>query len=388
MVQGQMGLLAGYRLLARVQREDAGCVVPTQLPLPGAQSFLVGTDCGPYTLPIGIDPLELGLIVTAGHYDLLPIDPLSRPRRHEARPLFVSEQQAAEQRAIWKRSYEALLAVLPDDAEDIERDVHAHGTQGAFHPCLEALSRSTTDTWCRDRDPTTPLDDVKRERLRQRIAARTLMLLRQEATPCRLDGWSMRLLSENLAYVLLDRIDLALEEGRVEDALARALARYRMGLHVPPRFAAALLLRTRRLDIGFFIARRTLQPLELLAAIDPVTPDVQPGISSAQAVALVRAMYAVFESVSVRREWSEAFVFQLRWRLTRIADVVLPPFDEGLRSSLARRLGGRTLIGSVRMELTVPESLEILQTATAALHQTLAQIIDTLPERAADGTLT
>lgn len=388
MVHSHPGLLAGYRLLARIQGDEARWAVPTPLPLPGGQSFLVGTARGPYMLPAGIDPLELGLIVTPGEYDLVPVDPLNRPLHRGALHLAVSEKQAAEQRSIWRKSYEALLEVIPDDAEDIERDVHAMGAQGRFHPCLEALSRATIDTWCRDRDPTAELDESERHRLRRHVAARALMGLRQEAPQCQLDASSMRMLAGNLSYVLLDRLDLALEEGHVEDATARALTRYRMGLHVPPRYAAALLLRTRRLDIGFLITRRTLHPLELLELIDPVKGHTPPTLSSLQGAALVRAMYAMLEHSSVRSEWTEAFVFQLRWRLERVAHVRLSPFDAGLRWSLARKLGGRTLLESIQNEIDVAESLEILEIANAALHRSLEQIISELPERSAIGTFT
>ena len=383
MLQGHIGLRAGYRLLARSHQADSCRVLG-----PWAQSFLVGTDCGPYTFPMGIDPLELGLIPAAGDYDLLPLDPLNRPRREEARSLVVTEEQAMAQRAIWRRSFKALLEALPDDAADLERDVYAFSAQGKFHPCLEALSGAILDTWRHDRDPTMLLDEAERDRLHHRVAARALMLLRLEAEPCLLDGDSMRILKDNLPHVLLDRIDLALEEGHVEDATARTLARYRMGLHVPSRHAAALLLRTRRLDIGFLVARRALQPLELLAEIDPAPHGATDQLSAIQATALVRALFAVFETGAARPDWDEACMFWLRARLARTADITLAPFEAGLRWNLAKRLGDRALIQAAVPSASVYDSFQILSIATAALNRTLEQIINELPNRAALGTLT
>jgi hypothetical protein len=164
--------LIGYEILRRVRRED----VPPDVQFnPRTHRAVLGALCRRYLAPPGIDVLELGLIDTAGRFDLLPIGFDDRPLWDEAIHLLVTNDQAERQVDILLRSYRALVALLPEASV-----LHANATEwarrDATHPVFGVLRHEMIEVWRLMRNGTEPLGEpefnVLHASVGQRVAAR------------------------------------------------------------------------------------------------------------------------------------------------------------------------------------------------------------------------
>jgi hypothetical protein len=160
--------LLGHEILRRVTRAD----VPANYPLnPRTDRAVLGALEGRYLVPLGIDILELGLIDTAGRFELLPIDRRDKPLWDQVTHLLVTEAEAERQREILLGTYRALYARIAE-AELLRSSVEEWARARVAHPVFGTIRFETIATWKSRRRGTRPLSAHALDRLRAEVARR------------------------------------------------------------------------------------------------------------------------------------------------------------------------------------------------------------------------
>lgn len=362
-----------------IHRKVAQSEIPSHLSLKAHEvRGVLGADGYKYIIPPGIDPLELGVIVNAGQFDMVPVDRENKPLWNESINLLVTEDQAAQQRTIVMYLYHALLDYLPHDASDLEAGVQAEAQHGGTHPIFGLLRRAAIETWAEHRGEAAVLGDDERERLYAGVARRTAALLREMAPPCKLDRKSLRAILKRPVACLWDRIAAAIAEGNYDDATLRALARVKLnrGLELPVECVVTVLPGVRQLDIFF-------------ALICHATGDVVNGLADRlwrgaagtgflEAEQAVRALYAIWRLAS-----PDAACAIVRSSLRYTAHEPVSKIGGGLRVWLAEQAGDEPTLG---MLANAPVSRDDVWAAVAvaerAFATTLDEILAALPEHA------
>ena len=160
--------LLGHEILRRVTRAD----VPAKYPLsPRSDRAVLGALEGRYLVPPGIDVLELGLIDTAGRFELLPIDRRDKPLWDQVTHLLISDAEAERQREIVLSTYRALCARIIE-AEQLRSSVAEWSRSRVAHPVFGTIRFETIATWGSRRHGTEPLGARALDRLRAEVARR------------------------------------------------------------------------------------------------------------------------------------------------------------------------------------------------------------------------
>ncbi len=160
--------LLGHEILRRVTRAE----VPANYPLnPRSDRAVLGALEGRYLVPPGIDVLELGLIDTAGRFELLPIDRRDKPLWDQVTHLLVSDAEAERQREIVLSTYRALCARITE-AEQLRSSVAEWSRSRVAHPVFGTIRFETIATWRSRRHGTEPLGERVLDRLRAEVARR------------------------------------------------------------------------------------------------------------------------------------------------------------------------------------------------------------------------
>jgi hypothetical protein len=164
--------LLGHEILRRVTRPDVAANYPLN---PRLDRAVLGALEGRYLVPPGIDVLELGLIDSAGRFDLLPIDRPDKPLWDQVTHLLISDAEAARQQAIVLRSYGVLCDRIAE-AEELRSSVADWSRRRVAHPVFGTIRFETIATWRSRRDGTEPLGERVLDHLRtevvRRVAAR------------------------------------------------------------------------------------------------------------------------------------------------------------------------------------------------------------------------
>lgn len=160
--------LLGHEILRRVGRSE----VPAEVLLdPRTGRAVLGSREGRYLVPPGIDVLELGLIDTAGLFELLPIDHRDKPLWNEVTQLLVTPAEAERQREIVLRSYHVLCELIAE-AEELRSSVADWSRRRAAHPVFGTIRFETIATWKSMRRGTEPLGARALGRLHAEVARR------------------------------------------------------------------------------------------------------------------------------------------------------------------------------------------------------------------------
>lgn len=160
--------LLGHEILRRVTRAE----VPANYPLnPRSDRAVLGALEGRYLVPPGIDVLELGLIDTAGRFELLPIDCRDKPLWDQVTHLLISDAEAERQREIVLSTYRALCARITE-AEQLRSSVAEWSRSRVAHPVFGTIRFETIATWRSRRHGTEPLGERVLDRLRAEVARR------------------------------------------------------------------------------------------------------------------------------------------------------------------------------------------------------------------------
>lgn len=160
--------LLGHEILRRVSRLD----VPANYPLnPRSDRAVLGALEGRYLVPPGIDVLELGLIDTAGRFELLPIDRRDKPLWDQVTHLLITNAEAERQREIVLSTYRTLCARIAE-AEQLRSSVAEWSRSCVAHPVFGTIRFETIATWTSRRHGTEPLCERVLERLRAEVARR------------------------------------------------------------------------------------------------------------------------------------------------------------------------------------------------------------------------
>jgi hypothetical protein len=168
----------GYEILRRVKP----CEVPGHPVDPRTERAVLGTWSATYLVPPGIDVFELGLIDSAGHFELLPITPEDKPLWDEVVELFVSDAQAERQRAILMRSYRALHAMI-QEADELEASIAEWARYGiGAHPVFGMLRLAAIAVWKAKRRGRAPLTEREFEVLHTHVARRVAAKIRAHIT--------------------------------------------------------------------------------------------------------------------------------------------------------------------------------------------------------------
>lgn len=371
---------SGSRIIGHeIHRKVVQSEIPSYLSLkPQEVRGVLGKDGYKYIIPPGIDPLELGVIVNAGQFDLVPIDRENHPLWNESINLLVTEDQAVRQRNIVMDFYHALLDHIPHDAPDLEAGVQAEAKLGGTHAIFGFLRRAAIETWAEHRSQSVLLDDHEYERLLAGVARRTAALLRELAPPCQLDRKSLRAVLQRPVACLWTRIQAAIAEGNYNDASLRALARVKLGrgLELPVECVVALLPGVRQLEIFFaLISHATGDVVNVLA--NRIRRDA-PGAGLLEAEQAVRALYAIWRLAS-----PDVAYAIVRSTLRHVAHEPVSKIGGGLRVWLAEQAGDeptlRILANSPVGRGDVREAVAVAERAFAT---TLDEILAALPEGA------
>ena len=154
----------GYEILRRVERAEL-----SGYPLnPRTARAVLGARNRRYLVPPGIDLFELGLLDTAGRYELLPIDVDDKPLWDEVVHLVVSDAQVERQRQILRRSYRALHAIIWE-ASKLESSIAEWSRRGETHPVFGMLRLETIEVWKSMRHEIEPLNESRLGSLRARV---------------------------------------------------------------------------------------------------------------------------------------------------------------------------------------------------------------------------
>lgn len=160
--------LLGHEILRRVTRAE----VPANYPLnPRSDRAVLGALEGRYLVPPGIDVLELGLIDTAGRFELLPIDRRDKPLWDQVTHLLISDAEAERQREIVLSTYRVLCARITE-AEQLRSSVAEWSRSRVAHPVFGTIRFETVATWRSRRHGTEPLGERVLDRLRAEVARR------------------------------------------------------------------------------------------------------------------------------------------------------------------------------------------------------------------------
>lgn len=371
----------GSRIIGcEIHRKVAQSEIPSHLALKARETRgVLGKDGYKYVVPPGVDPLELGVIVSAGQFELVPITFDGNPLWHETINLLVTEDQAARQRSIVMSFYHALLDHMPYDAPDLEAGVQAEAKRGETHAIFGLLRRAAIETWAEHRVGSDPLDEPQRERLHAGVARRTAALLRELAPPCRLDRVSLRAVLERPVACLWNRIQAAIADSNYNDATLRALARVKLdrGLELPVECVVELLPGVRRLDIFFMLIRHAIGDVANVLA-NQLRRDSS-GAGALEAEQAVRVLYAIW-----RVESSEVARPIVRSTLGHIAREPVSKLGAGLRVWLAEQAGDEPTLQILaeHAPISLDDVREAVGVSEQAFMATIDDILATLPERA------
>lgn len=160
--------LLGHEILRRVGRAEVPAVHSLD---PRMDRAVLGSREGRYLVPPGIDVLELGLVDTAGQFELLPIDRRDKPLWNEVTHLLVTPAEAQRQRAIVLRSFQALCDLIAE-AEELRSSVADLSRRRVAHPVFGSIRFETIATWKAMRRGTEPLGERALDRLHAEVARR------------------------------------------------------------------------------------------------------------------------------------------------------------------------------------------------------------------------
>jgi hypothetical protein len=136
---------------------------------------VLGSREGTYLVPPGIDVLELGLVSTAGRFELLPIDRRDKPLWNEVTTLSITRAEAERQRGIVLHTF-GLLCERIVEAEALRASVADWSHRHAGHPVFGSIRFETIATWNSMRHESEPLGERALDRLHaeviRRVAAR------------------------------------------------------------------------------------------------------------------------------------------------------------------------------------------------------------------------
>jgi hypothetical protein len=160
--------LLGHEILQRVGRAE----VPAEYPLNSrTDRAVLGSREGRYLVPPGIDVLQLGLIATAGAFELLPIDRRDKPLWNEVTHVLVTPAEVERQYAIVLRSYRVLCDRIVE-AEELRASVVDWSRRRVAHPVFGTIRFETIATWKSMRRGTEPLGERALGRLHAEVARR------------------------------------------------------------------------------------------------------------------------------------------------------------------------------------------------------------------------
>lgn len=332
-----------------------------------------------WTIPPGLDPLEIGLIQSAGRFELLPIDVGDKPLWGEVTHLVVTDNEARRQRDILFGYYDAMLRILPDDAADVDISVREVQDSGETHPIFQLLRQAALETWIDNRKGTGPLTEAQREKLNMSVARRATAMMRKMSPACRLDRASFRALQEIQYGVLWDRIAASIAAGKYEDATMRALARLALGrnLVLPIRRVLELLPRVSRLDIFFaLILRSTVPAGETLTAA--LLAEVARTDTKLNADQMLSILYVLWRTAPAEHVHPAL----LPW-LRRHADTKITNLGAGMLWWLATQAG---LDCTQILGVITPSSAKMLRDAITLVElefkgSSIVEILQSLPER-------
>lgn len=165
--------MLGYEILRRIDRAE----VPGYSIDPHVGRAVLGTRTGKYLIPPGIDVFELGLIDTAGNFELLPITVEEKPLWDDVVNVLVTEAQAKHQLAILMRSYRALHAMIAE-ADVLETSVAEWSARGATHPVFGMLRHAAIDVWRARRRGRAPVSEPELDDLHARVARKVAVKIR------------------------------------------------------------------------------------------------------------------------------------------------------------------------------------------------------------------
>jgi hypothetical protein len=163
----------GYEILRRVERWE----VPGHPINPRMERAVLGTWSDKYLLPPGIDLFELGLIDSAGQFELLPITADDEPLWDDVIHVIVTDAQAERQRGILMRSYRALHAMI-EEGDELEASIVEWSRRGTTHPVFGMLRLATIDVWKARRRGNAPLGERELEALHADVARRVASQIR------------------------------------------------------------------------------------------------------------------------------------------------------------------------------------------------------------------
>jgi hypothetical protein len=160
--------IVGYEILRKVE--------PAELPEgysvnPRTERAVLGARDRAYLIPPGIDVLELGVIQSAGRFELLPIDVGGKPLWDQVVDLIVTDAEAERQRGILLRAYRAVLALILE-ADELESSVAEWSRRRETHPVFGMLRLETIEVWKSKRRGSDPLDERELDALHQDVARR------------------------------------------------------------------------------------------------------------------------------------------------------------------------------------------------------------------------
>lgn len=163
--------LIGYEILRRVP-PGGGSRIPFDPPIdPTRERAVLGPPDGRYLIPPGIELFELGIIASAGRYELLPIDAAESPLWHAITDLVVTEDEARRQRRLLLRCYRILHATIRE-ADALEAEVIARRGRGEMHPIFWMLRFETIEVWKQRRRVSEPITDRELDLLHAAVARR------------------------------------------------------------------------------------------------------------------------------------------------------------------------------------------------------------------------
>jgi hypothetical protein len=124
-----------------------------------------------YVIPPGIDLFELGILDTAGRYELLPIAERDRPLWDRVIHLLVTADEAARQRELLLRAYRTLCATIVE-SDELRTSVAEWSQRRAGHPLFGMLRLTTIDVWRAMRRPSQALTERAIDELHREVARR------------------------------------------------------------------------------------------------------------------------------------------------------------------------------------------------------------------------
>jgi hypothetical protein len=163
----------GYEILRRVAPSE----IPQHTRNPRTARAVLGARESRYLLPPGIDIFELGILDTAGRYELLPIDARDRPLWDHVIHLLVTADQVARQRALLLRAYRTLCTSILE-ADKLKTSVAEWSERRAAHPIFGLLRLKTIEVWRTMRQPSQVLTEREIDELHAEVALRVAAKIR------------------------------------------------------------------------------------------------------------------------------------------------------------------------------------------------------------------